>query len=135
MSPEGMIDHMYGMKTDVWAFGIILFELLHGKTPFSYCSSEYELKRAVVTPISYHTIRPDSSPEVRQLILKCLIVDFVHRPDALALKNDPFIYSLLNGMPKEMPHMKKIEPHLVNSMHLSIPIQNQQNHTEQYFKQ
>lgn len=41
MSPEGMIDHMYGMKTDVWAFGIILFELLHGKTPFSYCSTEY----------------------------------------------------------------------------------------------
>jgi serine/threonine protein kinase len=39
MSPEGMIDHMYGMKTDVWAFGVIIFELLHGKTPFSYCSS------------------------------------------------------------------------------------------------
>lgn len=61
MSPEGMIDHMYGMKTDIWAFGIILYELLHGKTPFSYCTSEYELKRAVVSPISYQSLRPDLS--------------------------------------------------------------------------
>jgi serine/threonine protein kinase len=40
MSPEGMIDHLYGMKTDIWAFGIIVYELLHGKTPFSFCTSE-----------------------------------------------------------------------------------------------
>ena len=95
MSPEGMIEHMYGMKTDVWAFGIIIFELLHGKTPFSYCSSEYELKRAVVTSISYHTLRADLSPEIKQLILKCLVVGHVHRPDAIALKSDPVLFSLL----------------------------------------
>jgi serine/threonine protein kinase len=95
MSPEGMIEHLYGMKTDVWAFGIIIFELLHGKTPFSYCSSEYELKRAVVTSISYHTLRADLSAEIKQLVLKCLVVDHVHRPDAIALKSDPVLFSLL----------------------------------------
>ena len=25
MSPEGMIDHIYGMKTDIWAFGVIIY--------------------------------------------------------------------------------------------------------------
>jgi serine/threonine protein kinase len=33
MSPEGLLHHIYGPKTDVWAFGILIYELLHGKTP------------------------------------------------------------------------------------------------------
>ena len=97
MSPEGMIDHMYGMKTDVWAFGIILYELLHGKTPFSFCTSEYELKRAVATSLGYHSFRQDLSEGMKQLILKCLIVNFEQRPDAIALKSDSYIQILLNN--------------------------------------
>lgn len=96
MSPEGMIDHMYGMKTDIWAFGVIFYEFLHGKTPFSHCTSEYELKRAVVTPISLHSLRPDLSPEARQFLLKCLTVDYKLRPDAINLKRDAFIQHLLS---------------------------------------
>jgi serine/threonine protein kinase len=34
MAPEAFIDNIYGSKTDVWSFGIIMYELLHGKTPF-----------------------------------------------------------------------------------------------------
>lgn len=40
MSPEGILDNVYGPKTDVWAFGIMIYELYHGKTPFSYCQTE-----------------------------------------------------------------------------------------------
>jgi SNF-related kinase len=40
MSPEGLIDNVYGPKTDIWAFGMLIFELLHGETPFSHCKSE-----------------------------------------------------------------------------------------------
>lgn len=92
-----MISTLYGMKTDIWAFGIIIYELLHGQTPFVYCNSEYDLKRAVATPLTYNSIRSDLPNDVKQLLLKCLIVDYKHRPDAIALKNDPFIYQLLNS--------------------------------------
>lgn len=34
MAPEAFINNIYGSKTDVWSFGIIIYELLHGKTPF-----------------------------------------------------------------------------------------------------
>jgi serine/threonine protein kinase len=40
MSPEGLILHEYGPKTDVWAFGILLYEMLHGDTPLSSCRNE-----------------------------------------------------------------------------------------------
>ena len=40
MSPEGFIHNIYGPKTDVWAFGILIYELLHGETPFSSCRTE-----------------------------------------------------------------------------------------------
>ena len=36
MTPEGFIDGIYTLKTDVWAFGIVIYEMLHGKTPFSH---------------------------------------------------------------------------------------------------
>lgn len=40
MSPEGMLLHEYGPKTDVWGFGVMIYELLHGDTPLSSCRSE-----------------------------------------------------------------------------------------------
>lgn len=39
MSPEGLINHEYGPKTDVWSFGVLLYELIHGDTPLSYCKT------------------------------------------------------------------------------------------------
>ena len=37
MSPESLIEGIYGPKTDIWAFGILIYELLHGEAPFSFC--------------------------------------------------------------------------------------------------
>lgn len=30
-TPEGFVNGLYGHKTDIWAFGAILYELTHGK--------------------------------------------------------------------------------------------------------
>jgi serine/threonine protein kinase len=40
MSPEGYINNIYGPKTDVWAFGVLLYELAEGKTPYNECRTE-----------------------------------------------------------------------------------------------
>ena len=45
-----MLLHEYGPKTEVWAFGVMIYELLHGDTPLSQCRSEQELKEKIMLP-------------------------------------------------------------------------------------
>lgn len=61
MSPEGYISHMYGPKTDVWAFGLVMYELLHGKAPLHHIGSQEELKKELKKPIKNDQFRSDIS--------------------------------------------------------------------------
>ena len=45
----------------MWAFGVLIFELLHGETPFSWCKTEKELKQALSVPISRRKMKPELS--------------------------------------------------------------------------
>ena len=40
MSPEGLVANVYGPKTDVWSFGVMIYELLHGEPPLAHCKTE-----------------------------------------------------------------------------------------------
>lgn len=39
MSPEALLRCEYGPKSDVWSFGIVLYELLHQETPLGHLTS------------------------------------------------------------------------------------------------
>lgn len=53
MSPEGYINNLYGPKTDVWALGVLLYELVEGKTPCFDCRTEADLKQNLLKQIDY----------------------------------------------------------------------------------
>lgn len=40
MAPEALCHNIYGPKTDVWGFGMLLYEMMHGESPFADCTSE-----------------------------------------------------------------------------------------------
>lgn len=75
MSPEGFVNNIYGPKTDVWAFGVLIYELLHGYTPYSNCKTETELRQSLSIPIGRGQIRADVSNDLREVILACMEVD------------------------------------------------------------
>ena len=35
MPPEALTRNLYSSKTDVWAFGILIYEIFHGESPFA----------------------------------------------------------------------------------------------------
>jgi serine/threonine protein kinase len=65
MSPEGFLKNTYGPKTDVWSFGVMVYELYHKKTPYSRCSTEKELKSSILKPIKYEDLKIDIPHEAK----------------------------------------------------------------------
>lgn len=106
MSPEGFINNVYGPKTDVWAFGVMIYELLHGETPFSACRTENELKQSLSIPLSRTKVKPELSNEVKDVILRCMEIEEAKRISVQELAQTPYFRRLLG---KE---------------HLTLPLQN-----------
>jgi eukaryotic-like serine/threonine-protein kinase len=63
-------------RTDIWALGVILFELMTGRPPF-LAESIMELAAKIVTesPPSLRTLRPDAPEGLEAAIFKCLEKD------------------------------------------------------------
>ena len=77
MSPEQMASSRnVDARTDIWAFGVILYELLSGTVPFNGESlPEVCFKIATEPPSLLRTYRPDAPPGVEAVILRCLEKD------------------------------------------------------------
>ena len=95
MSPEGTIYNTYGQKTDIWAFGILIFELIHGVSPFIDCKTNSALKKAISSPIPQYKFNSGIKKELRQLINILLTIDEHKRPSVYELEKNVFIKSCI----------------------------------------
>jgi serine/threonine protein kinase len=75
MPPEALLQSIYTPKTDVWAFGILIYELLHGDPPLAFCQAEHQLKSNIAKPFNPSTIKPSVPDDLRDLISRCLDID------------------------------------------------------------
>lgn len=75
MSPEQLRGHV-DPRTDLWALGVVLFEMLAGRRPFA---ADYEaaLFYAIVhePPPSLSALRPDAPPALAGVVERCLEKD------------------------------------------------------------
>lgn len=79
MPPEALSKNLYSCKTDVWAFGCLVFEIFHGESPFAKSHDMKELVQKAYIPFSVSMIRNDLSTEMKELILTCLEIDMEKR--------------------------------------------------------
>jgi len=78
MAPEqtGLIPTEMSAQTDIWALGVVLYEMLVGKRPFATPDGEVSTtllwKIVNETPTTPRTLQPDIDPGLEAVILKCL---------------------------------------------------------------
>lgn len=80
MSPEQARGEEVDRRTDLWAFGVVLYECLTGTPPFN-ANSAGECMAAIFSENPDMTAIPGSTPaEVVALIMRCLRKDLKRRP-------------------------------------------------------
>ena len=72
MSPEQVRGEAAGRHVDIWAFGVVLYELLTGLSPFSRGTTAETLACVLGSPPDDSLLPSDTPPSVRQLIHRCL---------------------------------------------------------------
>ncbi len=86
MSPEQLFGEADNASTDIYAMGVMLFEMVTGQRPFNKPRPE-ALMFAIINnaPPSVRSIRPDAPAALDQLVSECLQKDPAQRPASAAL--------------------------------------------------
>ena len=75
MSPEQAKGETVDRSADVWAFGVLFYEMLAGQQPFSRKTISETLASVLLSEVDLDALPADTPPVVRSLLARCLIKD------------------------------------------------------------
>src|SRR5262245_21152323 len=75
MSPEQAQGHAVDERTDIWAFGCVLYEMLTGKQAFAGASMTETLSAVIAAEPTWEKLPRDLRPSVRTFLKRCLAKD------------------------------------------------------------
>ncbi len=89
LAPDLLQGGMPTQKTDVYAMGVLLFEMFTGRVPFDDNDTAKLVRRVISEkPPKVETLRPDLPPELRDILERAIAKDPEARfPDATALSD------------------------------------------------
>ena len=79
MSPEQARGLAIDKRTDVWAFGCVLYEMLAGRGAFAADTASDSLAKVIERDPDWTTLRSDVPESIRRLIRRCLQKDPANR--------------------------------------------------------
>ena len=79
MSPEQARGKVVDKRADIWAFGVVMFEMLSGRRLFGGETVSDMLAAVLKTDPDWHHIPPDTPPRVVRLLRRCLEKDPIQR--------------------------------------------------------
>ena len=80
MSPEQARGKAVDERTDLWAFGCVLYEMLVGTRPFDAGDNASDAIAAILTrEPAWDALPPDTPPALRRLLRRCLQKDYARR--------------------------------------------------------
>ncbi|XP_021851020.2 protein kinase PINOID [Spinacia oleracea] len=121
IAPEVASGNSHGNAVDWWAFGIFLYEMIYGRTPFAGQSNGATLRNILKKPLTFPTHTPSSSSEsnARDLISGLLNKDPAARlgssRGAADVKTHPFFkglnFALVRSLtPPAVPGLRQQRP-------------------------
>ena len=118
MAPELLEGKSYSEKADVYAVGLLMYEIMSGMLPYAEIQNPWNLSQKILDGV-----RPDMSalPKgIKALISYCVSTDPAHRPDMeyvvemleLFIKHDdnPFSPGLVTSMVSKSPSLSPARP-------------------------
>jgi hypothetical protein len=72
MAPEQARGQTIDKRADIWAFGVVLYEMLTGARLFTAATVSYTLAAVLRQEIDWTTLPADTSATVRELLRRCL---------------------------------------------------------------
>jgi len=75
MAPEQAKGKPADKRADIWAFGVVLYEMLTGRGPFLSETIPETLAHVMTREVSLSAIPADVPPRIRKLIGRCLVKD------------------------------------------------------------
>jgi serine/threonine-protein kinase len=72
MAPEQARGAAVDKRADIWAFGVVLMEMLTGASPFHRDTVSDTLADVLRAPIDWNSLPPETPPAVRRLLERCL---------------------------------------------------------------
>ena len=111
LSPEIINNKPYDSKSDIWALGVLLYELMTFKMPFSATSLpllSIKINRGV-----FHPPPKIYSAEIKNLLNRCLTIDPTKRPSINEILDLPLIKDRINNLLKEVQYDQDLSKTMV----------------------
>ncbi|CAL0325074.1 unnamed protein product [Lupinus luteus] len=118
VSPEVAAGGSHGNAVDWWSFGVFIYELIYGRTPYAAPSNEATLRNIVKKPLTFPTATPSSVLERHARDLICGLLN--KEPDqrlgskrgAAEVKKHPFFKGINMALirtltPPEVPGLRR----------------------------
>ncbi len=98
MSPQALQNNIYTVKNDIWSIGVIIYQILHGKAPWSCVNEKQLLEEINKNNIS---ILKTITEDLKDFIRKCLVPDEKKRINLKEFSSHPFIVRIsANDIPQ-----------------------------------
>ena len=111
LSPEIILNKPYDAKSDIWALGVLLYELLTFKMPFnakSLPTLSIKINKGEYTPPS-----SKYSSEIRDLLKRCLTLKPEERPSIDEILKLPLIKNRINNLLNEVQYDQDLSKTMV----------------------
>ena len=84
MAPEQAKGKRADRKADVWAFGVVLYEMLTGKRVFAGETMAETLASVMKEPLTFDALPKETPAALRKLVMRCLDRDLRRRVQSMA---------------------------------------------------